>query len=1296
MKKFARFARSPLTIALAALFSSAVGARELGNFDVNTAGGKTLSFAAPDQADGRPQRAGRDALGRATFTWVQQDLSAAAKSVVSDPESAARAHLGLLLDSAKHRVDAATALNLHKVDDQRGGAKLVQFKARLQGVSIFREDLALLLDRDQRLIAMRGPLPDTSAAQAKSLPAFRLGAAEAIAAALKSYDFPAEVAGKLRAGALNGDYQHFELPAKLSSDSGAIAAGEQRAKRVYYRTAAGLQPAWYVETQIADSAGVAGDVYGHVISALDGSTLFRKNHTAHADNFGYRVWAENSSEGLPYPSPFGRNATPDPDSLPTNNVVATIPQELRSLANAPFSRSATDGWLAPEATTTSGNNVRAYGDLVAPDGLNDGDLLPTATSPGTFDYLHDFNLAPGASATQSQAATVNLFYVVNWLHDWFYDHGFTETDGNGQLDNYGRGGFGGDRIQAEAQDYDVIDNANMATPSDGFAPRMQMGLWGTTAVRDSSLDATIIAHEWGHYLSNRLVLDANGLDTQHASGMGEGWSDVIALLIMTKEEDRLKPGNASFSGAYAGAGYAANDSYYGVRRYPFSTDLSKSPLTLRHIADSNALPPSPPPGESGSANSQVHNQGEIWALALWEAYVALLNDSGRLSFTEAQNRMKDYLVAGMKMTPGSPTMVEARDAILASVLASGETADFALFTAAFAKRGLGAGAVIPDRYSLINAGVVESTLQGGDIAVSDSVVGIPTGCDADTVLDVGETAMISVTVDNTGFIALNSATATLSSSNPALTFPNGPTITLGSVPLFGSKTASIPVRLNASVPANTPITITATPDAPGINAPPGVAGSTRIFVNYDQTAQATATETFDGNRNAWRGRRDPAGFGSESWTQREETGKFFLHGSDQNSNSVNWIESPQLSVGSGPLSITLNHRHAFETDANEFYDGGVIQASIDGGVTWTDIDATAAGYSTGTLSSCCGNPLAGKRGYLHNSALYPNFRDQLINLGTTYANQANFRVRFGVATDAASSGLGWDINTVAISGLTNTPFDVVAEQAASCSLNNGKSLQGALSGTYYSAQRSGEGVLVDFGQVGTTPVVFFTWYTYGDGEQQWLVGSNAFATTDKSIAIDLISTRGASFGSGFQPSDVVRAPWGSAALAFPDCNTMTLTFQNADGERGTQTLSRLFGALPAGQCGLLHGGLSGTYYSPSRSGEGVLVDFGQVSGTPVEFFTWYTYGSGDQQWLVGSNAFSSGDSMLALDLVSTRGADFGDAFDPADVVRTPWGTVTQRFPDCNTMELSYQKTGGESGTQILTRVLGRLETGQCQ
>ncbi len=46
------------------------------------------------------------------------------------------------------------------------------------------------------------------------------------------------------------------------------------------------------------------------------------------------------------------------------------------------------------------------------------------------------------------AATTNLFYVVNWLHDYWYDSGFTEAAGNAQDNNFGRGGEDRDALKA--------------------------------------------------------------------------------------------------------------------------------------------------------------------------------------------------------------------------------------------------------------------------------------------------------------------------------------------------------------------------------------------------------------------------------------------------------------------------------------------------------------------------------------------------------------------------------------------------------------------------------------------------------------------------------------------------------------------------------------------------------------------------------------------------------------------------------------------------------------------------------
>ena len=69
----------------------------------------------------------------------------------------------------------------------------------------------------------------------------------------------------------------------------------------------------------------------------------------------------------------------------------------------------------------------------------------------------------------------------NWIHDKTYALGFTESAGNFQTNNFGKGGLGNDAVQADAQDGSGTNNANFNTPPDGSAGRMQMFLWTATA-----------------------------------------------------------------------------------------------------------------------------------------------------------------------------------------------------------------------------------------------------------------------------------------------------------------------------------------------------------------------------------------------------------------------------------------------------------------------------------------------------------------------------------------------------------------------------------------------------------------------------------------------------------------------------------------------------------------------------------------------------------------------------------------------------------------------------------------------
>ena len=109
---------------------------------------------------------------------------------------------------------------------------------------------------------------------------------------------------------------------------------------------------------------------------------------------------------------------------------------------------------------------------------------------------------------------------------------------------------------------------------------LQVRLFNQPQPLDGALDNSIVAHEWAHYLSNRLVGNANALNNNQGQSMGEGWSDFVALLMSVREADNLIAGNENFQGVYSASTFIG-DAYDGTRRAPYSTDLSKNALTFK-------------------------------------------------------------------------------------------------------------------------------------------------------------------------------------------------------------------------------------------------------------------------------------------------------------------------------------------------------------------------------------------------------------------------------------------------------------------------------------------------------------------------------------------------------------------------------------------------------------------------------------------------------------------------------------------------------------------------------------------
>ena len=139
---------------------------------------------------------------------------------------------------------------------------------------------------------------------------------------------------------------------------------------------------------------------------------------------------------------------------------------------SPFGWHDTDGEDGPEYTITRGNNTHVFLDL---DDTNQsqGDEVDGGANL-VFEYPYDYEAEP---SELREAAQTQLFYSINFLHDFLYNYGFTEEAGNFQENNYGAAGFGGDSVDGNAQDGGGTNNANFGTPPDGNNPRMQMFLW---------------------------------------------------------------------------------------------------------------------------------------------------------------------------------------------------------------------------------------------------------------------------------------------------------------------------------------------------------------------------------------------------------------------------------------------------------------------------------------------------------------------------------------------------------------------------------------------------------------------------------------------------------------------------------------------------------------------------------------------------------------------------------------------------------------------------------------------------
>jgi len=647
---------------------------------------------------------------------------------------------------------------------------------------------------------------------------------------------------------------------------------------------------------------------------------------------------------------------PAPPAAPNDYNVLPWPVEspshgARAIRNAPWTAGGiaspygwhdTNGANGAEYTITRGNNVWAKEDTLGDNETTIG-TSPSGGANLDFDFALNLSLHP---RNYLPASTTNLFYWNNLMHDVWYQYGFDEPAGNFQTNNYGRGGAGNDFVYADAQDGSGTNNANFGTPPDGSSPRMQMYRWTyTTPNRDSDLDNGVIAHEYTHGISNRLVGGpSNTSCLSNAEQMGEGWSDYFALMMT------IEPGDQGTDGRGMGTyllGQATSG--LGIRPARYSTSFAVNNYTYAATNNTTSI-------------SQPHGIGFVWCTMLWEMTWDLIAQYGfdpdLYNGNGGNNIAMQLVIDGLKLTPCNPGFVDGRDAILLADQLNNGGANQNLIWAAFARRGLGVSASQGSSASRTDQVEAFDTPSPSNVGIS--AILRPT---AGTLLNCAATGIqVQATVRNYGQAAQTG-------------FPVRYSLDGGS-PVTETFTGTLAPNTSATFTFATPLTISGT-GAHTVTVSTALSGDTgpandALTASINLVSTLTLNAPFLENVNA--GNVTPTGWFLENpdnattWTTTTLT-----NGAGCTSNaawSINFyaysavgqedrLISPVINLAtSGNTHLLFDHAHAQYSSG--YTDGLRVEVSNNCGATWNTVFnqsgatlATTAATTSNYVPSAC-------------------------------------------------------------------------------------------------------------------------------------------------------------------------------------------------------------------------------------------------------------------------------------------------------------------------------------------------------
>ena len=775
-----------------------------------------------------------------------------------------------------------------------------------------------------------------------------------------------------------------------------------------------------------------------------------------------------------------------------------------NLVASPHGWHDTDGVNGAEYTITQGNNVHAYHDIFSQNKSIGGE--PDGGANLEFDFPYDENNDTSYQAID--AATVNLFYWNNVIHDVFYQYGFDEVSGNFQANNYENGGAENDYVRAEAADGSGKNNANFFTPNDGLRPRMQMFIWnasntttqpnklivtdtggivnqynimpggfgaplpltpiiselvlvddgignifdacenignynevdgkialldrGTNGCQfgsqvlkaqnagavgvvvcnnsnsisfpmstgddggaviipavmigeedcdsiklylstltvalgapdftipapgpfggfDSDFDNGIIVHEYGHGISNRLTGGPSASNClRNMEQAGEGWSDWFGLIMTTNSNNNANQGR--------GIGTYVTDedtNGLGIREFQYSRDMVLNPHLYSNI----------------NTGSVPHGVGSVWAVMIWDLYWNMIDvygfDDDIYNGSGGNNIAMQLVMDGLKLQTCSPTFLDSRDAILAADLANNGGINHCLIWETFARRGLGLNAKV--------GGIV-----GYDVPL-DCQFRLKINKTASNEITAGETLTYTIDVNNDSPDELINLVITDQ-------LPDG-------VELIESSMSCTNYTLENSL-----LTVQIG------NLDSGVSTSCTydVLVLPSPFSYLAFEDDMENGISNWLA---TAGTGTQLWevsnkSYEGDNSWYFSNGEHTSDARLTTASSFELE-GNNP---SLSFWHQYDADSNR--DGGTVEISTDGGLSWNDLrfNFTKNGY-TGIML----NPiLTGKLGFVGKSDGYINTVADL----SEYSGET-VMIRFRFTSNDSDEADGWYIDNVRLFG----------------------------------------------------------------------------------------------------------------------------------------------------------------------------------------------------------------------------------------------------------------------------------------